>query len=433
MTRRSRPPWLLYSPRQRWWYLTLLFLVTTSNYFDQFVVSVVLDPIKKEFQVSDTRLGLLTGLCFSLIYALSAIPIARWADRGNRRAVTTVTLIGWSVMTAACGLAMSFGQLVIARMGVALTEPGAAPPAQSLIVDYFPPERRATAVAILVQCGSAAGYCVGIVLGGYIAAIYGWRNAFLVAGLPGLVLALLVHFTLAEPRCQIGFPAAKPNTESMRESLSKLRGTNSYLFILVGYTVYAIYAYGISVFMPSFMIRSLHASLEQVSVTWGVGAAIAMFSGAMIGGGLADRLINRDIRWCVWLPAIACVTGLPIYWLALSANSLTGFIAAAFPAELILAIVSSIPFAALHLVCGHSRRALAVAIAYFLLVLVGGGCGPLLAGVLSDAWSVAYQTESLRYSMRTLLLFLIPASAAFLWAARTMHSDARAAQGLERT
>jgi predicted MFS family arabinose efflux permease len=416
-------PWSLYSSGQRWWFLSLLFLVTTSNYFDFFIVSVVLDPIKKEFHVSDTMLGMLSGFSFAALYAVAALPIARWADRGNRRTITTLTLAGWSLMTAACGFAHTFGQLVLARMGVALTEPGAAPPAQSLIADYFPPERRATAVAILVQCGSAAGYCVGIGIGGYIAATHGWRSAFLAAGLPGLILALLVHFTLAEPRCQTGFPAADPNAESMRDSLLRLRAKRSYLFILVGITAFTIFGYGTSVFLPSFLIRSLHATLEQVSVTWGVAAAIAMFAGGMLGGWLTNRLIVYDVRWCAWLPAVASALGVPLYWLTLSTKSLWMFIAVDFPAEVILAVVSSVAFAAIHIVCGNSRRAVAVAIAYFLIMLIGCGAGPLIAGVLSDAWSEAYGIQSLRNSMLAMVLFLVPSAAAFYWAGHAMPHD----------
>jgi predicted MFS family arabinose efflux permease len=419
----SSGAWSLYGPRQRWGLLAILFLVTTSNYFDYYVVSIILEPIKQEFEVSDTMLGLLSGFSFAALYAVAALPIAHWADRGNRRTVITLTLLGWSVMTAVCGLAQSFLQLVLARLGVAVTEPGAAPPSQSLIADYFPPERRATAIAILSQGGSAAGYCVGVGLGGYIAARHGWRSAFLVAGIPGLFLAVLVRWLLAEPRCQLGFPAAGPKAESTAQSLVQLQAKRSFLLALSGTALYAFFAYGVSVFLPSFMIRILHATLEQVSITWGFIVAVAMIIGALIGGWLADRLSRRDIRWYAWLPAIAYAVGTPLYWLTLSTDHLWTFIAVDFPAEVILAIGYSVSFAPIHVICGNQRRAVAIAIIYFSSMLIGCGFGPLIAGALSDALSSFYGSQSLRYSLLSMVLLLIPAAAAFYGAARTMLKD----------
>ena len=182
----STAPWSLYSGWRRWSFLTVLFLVTTSSFFDYYILSVVLEPIKREFQVSDTVLGLLTGFCFALVYALAALPIARWADSGNRRTVIAIALTGWSVMTTLCGLAQSFWQLTLARLGVGALEPAAVPSAQSLVVDYFPPQQRSTAIAILTMGASAAGYLFAVGFGGYIAASLGWRTALLLAGMLGL-------------------------------------------------------------------------------------------------------------------------------------------------------------------------------------------------------------------------------------------------------
>lgn len=418
----SVPPWSLYSPRERWLFLVILFLVTTSNYFDYFILSVVLEPIKHEFQVSDTMLGLLSGLCFALVYALAGLPIARWADRGNRRTVITLALTGWSVMTAACGLAQSFWQLALARFGLGVAEPGALPPAQSLIADYFPPERRATASAIL-NAGTAAGYLVGVALGGYIAATQGWRTAFLLAGAPGLLLALIVRLTLAEPRCRLGFPGAGSAVESMGEAFSQLRRKRTFLYTLAGTSVFTIFTYGFGIFVPSFMIRTFHSTLAQVSVTWGCAIAAANLLGALVGGRLADLLSRRDIRWYAWLPAIACAIAGPIYWLALTTYDLSTFIAVDFIAEGTVTIGMSVCFTAVHAVCGNRRRTMAIAIVQLSFVLIGAGLGPLIAGMLSDALSAVYGLESLRYSLMTLVLFLAPAAAAFYWSGRKMPTE----------
>jgi predicted MFS family arabinose efflux permease len=417
------PPWSLYSPWQRWGFLTILFLVTTSNYFDYFVLSVVLDPIKHEFHVSDTMLGLLSGFCFSLFYAIGALPISRWADRGNRRTVITVSLAGWSVMTAVCGFAQTFWQLALARLGVGAMEPGALPPAQSLVADYFPSEKRATAIAILTQGGSAVGYLVGVALGGYIAATRGWRAAFFLAGAPGLALAVIVRLALPEPRCRLGFPSSGPEAENVRQTLSRLRCKQSFLLALGGLSAYTIFSYGVSVFLPSFMIRVLHATLEQVSTTWGFAISAANLAGAIGGGWLADRLSRRDIRWYAWLPTIACVLAAPIYWLALASHHLWTFIGFDFLAETIISIGIPAYFAAIHAVCGNRRRVMAVTIVLFCITLFGSTIGPLAAGVLSDALSSVYGLESLRYSLFSMLLFLIPAGVCFYWFAREMPRD----------
>jgi MFS family permease len=212
----------------------------------------------------------------------------------------------------------------------------------------------------------------------------------LVAGIPGLALALIARFTLAEPRQQLGFPASGPQQEKAFQSMAHLRAKRSYSLALGGLTGFLIFAYGTSVFLPSFMIRTLHATLAQVSVTWGSAVAAAMVIGAIVGGALADRLSRDDVRWYAWLPAVAYAVGAPLYWLALSAKHLWTFIAIDFPAEAILAIGYSTSFAAIHAVCGNARRAVAIAIVYFTTMLFGCGLGPLVAGMLSDALSPTY-------------------------------------------
>lgn len=416
-------PWDLYLPWQRWGFLGILFMVTTCSYFDYFVLSVLLEPIKREFGVSDTLLGLLSGFGFALLYAIFALPLARWADRGDRRVVMTFALTGWSVMTALCGIAKSYLQLVFARLGVGAVEPGAVPPAQSLIADYFPPEQRATALAFLNQGGSAAGWLVGVVCGGYLAVAYGWRMAFIVAGLPGLALAALVYLVLPEPRKKLGFPRTRSNSESLLDTGRALRRKNSFLFILLGISAYCIFAFGIAVFLPSFMLRALRATLIQVSTTWGVVISAANLVGALVGGWWADRLSRRDLRWYAWLPAIACLAGGGAYWVALRVTTFKAFLVTDFIAESILAIGLPATFAVVHSVCGGRRRTTAVAVVQTLIMVVGAGGGPLVAGALSDALSPVYGEESIRYSLLTMIAFLIPAAIAFIGSARSMPND----------
>ena len=401
----------------------MLFLVTTANYLDYFIVAVLLEPIKREFQVSDTLLGLLSGFCFAFIYALAALPIARWADRGNRRTVITAALGVWSAMTVVCGFTQSFWQLAAARFGVGLAEPGAMPAAQSLVADYFPPERRATATTALAGGASAVGWLVGIGAGGYVAATHGWRAAFLMAGVPGLVLSVVARMVLAEPRSTSKAFRLQQPAESFGNSLSRLLRKRSFLLLLAGLSTYTTFSYGVTVFAPSFMIRSLHTTLEQVSMPWGIAICVSNILGALIGGRLADRLSVRDVRWNAWLPALACLLALPLYALALSTHQVWTFIAIEFAAELILSVGIPVTFAAVLPICGEHRRSTANAILYCAMVLIGATLGPFLSGALSDVFTATKAGDSLRYSLLLMCGFLVPAAILYGLCAPALPND----------
>ena len=416
-------PWSLYNNRQRAVFLGILFFVTTSSYFDYYILSVVIEPLEQEFHVSDTTLGLLSGFGFALVYASTALPFARWADRGNRPTLIYLALGAWSVVTALCGLAQSFWQLALARLGVGLVEPGAVPPAQSLVADYFPPERRATASAVLIA-GSSAGYLIGVGVGGCIAATFGRRAAFVFVGAPGVLLAVTAWLILPEPRAIIGFASVRPKSESIALVFLRLTQKRSFLYSLIGIATYTIFAYGVGgLFIPSFMIRTLHASLTQVSLTWGVAISVANLLGAVVGGWSADRLRRTDIRWYVWLPAIACALGAPLYWIALSMQQLLTFIIPAFLAEFVLSAGISVSYVPFLSVSGQAQRTTAIAIVQLSCLLIGAGLGPFIAGLLSDILHSLYGVDSLRYSLTTLVGVLLPAAAAFCWAGRTLPND----------
>jgi MFS family permease len=415
-------PSSLYTGRQRWAYLAVLFLVSTSNYVDRNVISVLLEPIKHEFHASDTMLGLLGGFCFALFYALFGMPMARWADRGNRRTIITLALTIWSVMTMCCGLAQSFWQLALARIGVGAGESGAIPPAQSLIADYFPLERRATAIAIFTAA-AMAGYLLGFSVGGYIAATHGWRAAFLVVGAPGLALALVTRFGLAEPRERLGFPTGAGEREPVAETYARLRAKRSYLWALAGSILYFFVAYGALIFVPSFLIRVLHVPLAKVSVTYGSVAAVASVIGTLGGGWLADVLGRRDVRWLAWLPAIGLALSGPIYVVAFSFNEFPAFMAVSFVCSLLLTGGLPPVFSAIHVVCGNRRRATAIALVLFSATLVGGGFGPLVAGALSDWLSGKYGADGLRYSLMLLVSLLVASGTCFGFFGRAMPAD----------
>jgi MFS family permease len=408
----SVPPWSLFSQRKRWVFVAVLFLSATSCFFDKNIISVLLEPIKTEFQVSDTLLGLLSGFCFAVFYAMAGVPVARWADRGNRRTVITVALTAWSAMTLLCGVAQSFWQLALARIGVGAGESGAVPPAHSLIADYFPPEQRATAIGIYTAAGTA-GILLGIGVGGYVAAHHGWRAAFWVAGAPGFLLALITRFALAEPRLRLGFPGSHGPIETVRATTAALWRKKTFVYALGGCVLYTFIVQGALVFVPSFLIRVLQISLAQVSILYGATVAVASVVGTLGGGLLADRLSARDIRWLAWLPAAGCVAGTPVYAIAFSVSDLHVFLIFAFIAQAL--VTGSLPpiFAAIHAVCGGHRRAMAIAAVYFSSTLVGNGFGPLLTGAISDALSPIAGVDALRYALLAVLTVLPAAGIVF--------------------
>jgi MFS family permease len=420
----SGKPWDLYTDRQRWTLLVVLFLVATSSYIDKNIIGVLLQPIKDEFQVSDTMLGLLSGLTFAMFYATLGIPVARWADRGDRRLIITISLTFWSVMTALCGFAQSFWQLAAARIGVGAGEAGAIPPAQSLIADYFPPERRGKALGGFMMA-SMAGYVLGVVVGGQIAQAYGWRAAFLIVGLPGVLLAVIARLLLDEPRHRPAFAIGATSHEPLRESFRALIAKPSFVNILIAMVLYFLIAYGAFVFVIAYLIRAHGISVGQASAIFGGVSTFGAIAGNAIGGTLTDRLAQRDLAWTARLPGWGLLLAFPAYELAFLMPSLaTTVVVLVFAGVLLTGAVPPM-FAALHTICGSKRRAMSVAIIFFFANLIGLGLGPVIAGSLSDAFAKSVgPAEGLRYAMMLVMVIFLPCGYYMLRAARTLTADA---------
>jgi predicted MFS family arabinose efflux permease len=400
----------------------VLFLVSTLNYLDRNIISVLLEPIKQEFRVSDTLLGLLSGLSFAFFYAVAGIPIARWADRGNRRSIIAISVGIWSFMTIFCGMAQSFWQLVLARIGVGVGEAGGLPSSQSLLADYFPPDRRGKPLALLTA-GNTFGYLLGVSAGGYFAAIYGWRMAFLLAGAPGLILALIVRLVLAEPRLKVQAVSVSTASETAFEAFSHLWEKRSYVYGLISLIFYFMFAYGGLIFVPSYMVRVLDIPLQQASLAYGLVAAFGSLIGTLGGGWLADKIAAWDIRWLAWIAAVSySAAGIAFVFALLTASywAFLGLVSLSF-----LLISCGIPpqLAGIHAVCGSRRRATAIAIVFFSASLIGGGLGPLIAGMLSDYFSDIYGSVGLKYGLIVVSVFLFASSYFGLRFGRWMPRD----------
>lgn len=414
-----------YTPPQRWIFLAILFLVSTCNYVDRHLMAVLIQPIKTEFGASDTMMGLLTGFAFAVCYAVLGLPMARIADRGDRRLVISISVAVWSIMTALCGVAQNFIQLALARVGVGIGEAGAIPPAQSLIADYFPPEQRTRAIGVFMS-SAMLGYVAAFAGGGYLASAYGWRSAFVIMGLPGIVLAVIAAAVLKEPRRDAAHPANAVPQERFATTLRVLAGKRSFVLLNAAMLFYFLCSYGALIWVPTYLVRVMGGELAHVGAVYGVVAGVSAVVGTIGGSVIIDRLTKQDQRWLVRAPAVLLVAAMICLEFALITPSVPIFYAAFFVASTGLnAAVPSI-FSALHAVCGSARRAMAIAICFFVSNLLGLGFGPLITGMLSDYFTALHGPVGLRYAVMIAFLVLVP-SAMLLWAsARRLLAESEA-------
>jgi predicted MFS family arabinose efflux permease len=419
----SASVWTLYRPRQRWFYLAILFLVCLSNYIDRNVMSVLIEPIKTEFKVSDAMMGLLTGFAFAAFYAVLGIPVARLADRGDRRKVITVSLVVFSIMTMLCGFARSFWLLALARTGVGAGEAGAIPPAQSLIADYFPPAQRSRALATYMS-SATVGYVLAFSVGAWLAENYGWRAAFIALSAPGLLLAAVTFLGLSEPRHRFPAAAGAPAQEPFTATLAALFSKPSYVSLNIAIVLYFLVAYGVLTWYPAYMGRVLHLKLSQIGGVFGAISALSTLLGTLGGGWLTDALAKRDPRWTARLPGAILIASFPLFEIGLASDDVRVFLATYFITGLGIGAAVPAMFTVLHRICGSGRRSIAVAIVFFLSNLLGLGFGPLITGALSDRFSAAFGQIGLRYALMTAVITVIPCGAALWMTSRTLTQDA---------
>jgi MFS family permease len=404
--------------------LIVLTLAYTSSHIDRGIVNIVLQPIKAEFHVSDTWLGLLSGLAFAVFYATLGIPIAMWADRGNRRNIIALAVTVWSAMTAACGLAGNFSHLMLARIGVGVGEAGSSPPSHSMIADLYPKESRSTAMAFY-SVGVYVGAMLGLVIGGYVVQHYGWRATFYVVGLPGLVIALLVRFTMKEPRR--GHADGLAHDAALKSNLVHvilhLWRTKSARHITIGLTLVSFVGYGGLIFGPSFFQRSLGMEPQKVGLIFGLIAGFVGGLGSLIGGYLADRLSKRDMRWNAWVIAVAKLLGMPLFIVFYSSSNLDLMIPVYIASSILGAFYLGPSFAMIQSLTPLHMRALASAVMLFVLNFIALGFGPLTVGIVSDLLHPYFGDESLRWSLFATSFIGVWAAVHYYWAGKTYQAD----------
>ncbi|MDO8837405.1 MAG: MFS transporter [Parvibaculum sp.] len=414
-----------FTPAYRNYALFVLMVAYTANYVDRQILAILLQPIKLELGLTDTQLGFLSGITFAIFYATLGVPIAMWADRSNRRNIVALALTIFSSMTVVCGFVTNFAQLALARIGVGIGEAGSSPPSHSMISDMFPPEKRASAMGIY-SLGINIGILIGFLVGGWVSQWYGWRAAFFIVGAPGLLIALLVRFTLKEPQrghADGTTAQAAGNAPKVGEVFRLLWSQRSFRHISIGCALAAFAGYAGVTWIPAFLMRSYQMQPGEIG-TW-----LALIIGFVGGAGTyatawaADRFGKRDIRWNVWVVAIVMMACFPFsvamylspdkYW-ALFFFLVPAFAGAAYIGPS-LAMTQGLVVLRM--------RAVASAVLFLILNLIGMGLGPQAVGIVSDLYAPAFGDESLRYALLT-IMFVWPWSAVhFFLGAKSLKAD----------
>ncbi len=379
--------------------LGVMVLAYTCNFIDRQILSILLESIKHDLGVSDQMLGLLSGFAFALFYVVMGIPIAVWADRGNRRNLISLALALWSAMTALSGLAQNFWQLAAARVGVGIGEAGCTPPAFSLLSDHYAPGERSTAFGIY-SLGIPLGLMFGLFVGGWINENFGWRMAFFVVGLPGIALALVVRLTIAEPaRGAAENRSAGTHKPALGESLRFLRGEPVFVHCAAGGALAAFVAYGAMGWYPTFLIRSHAMNTAEIGLWLGLIMGAAGAIGMVFGGMLADRLGARHAPWYLWTVGGGLLVAVPFGAVSyVLDNPYSAMITFAIPLMVANAWLGP-TVAQIQGIVDLRMRAISVAVLFFITNMVGLGLGPWLIGSLSDALAPRFGPDSLRWSL----------------------------------
>jgi len=413
----------------RWYVLFVLTGLYTFNFIDRQILVILQEPIKLDMGLSDTELGLLSGFAFAVIYVVAGIPIARIADKGNRRNIVTIALVVWSGMTALSGFAQNYWQLLLARIGVATGEAGGSPPSHSMISDIFKKEERATALAVY-STGINFGGLIGLLAGGWIAQYFEWRVAFFVVGVPGLVYALLLRFSVQEP--PRGFAekvTVADDSPSIWEVAKILLSRATFRHMAIASGLHAFIGYGAANFAPSFYVRVHGMEIGPVG-TWLAAAGLFGAVGTFLGGYLTDKLMLKDSRWYLWVPALSTIITLPFSMTIYNADNVNLALAMQFIFSLTFSMYLAPNLALAHSLVGLRMRAMSSAVLFFILNIIGMGLGPLVVGAVSDALVPTYGNESIRYALMYVVLICNVWCVYHYWmASKTVSADlARAPQ-----
>ncbi|MEM7078222.1 MAG: MFS transporter [Pseudomonadota bacterium] len=395
------------SKRARSYTLFLLVLVFTSSHVDRQIVTILAEPIKQTFDLADWQLGLMTGVTFALFYATLGMPMAMWADRRSRRNLITFSISLWSLMTVLCGMATQFWQLLLARIGVGVGEAGSNPPSHSIISDLYKPEERATAMAIF-GLGVNLGIMLGYLIGGWVNEWLGWRWALVIAGVPGLLIAAMVRFSMTEPpRGYADGITEKPVAPPFWD-VARAMWRNSIVChlvianVLISFAGYAVVAWG-----PVYLQRVHGMSTGESGTFLAAAVGIGGVAGTFFGGYLADKLSVIHEGWRAWVVAVALAIYAPCAIIAFLATDLNTTMLWYLGPAMLGGTYIGVNFAILQSQVTVEMRSVAAAINLFILNIIGLGLGPLSVGIISDSMAASAGVDSLRYGLLAMVAIIV--------------------------
>jgi MFS family permease len=414
----------LFSPLYRRYVLLVLTFVSTLNYLDQGLISLLLQPIKNDLHLSDSQLGFLTGIAFALFYATLGLPIARWADRGNRSTITSLAIALWGATVMLCLWVTNFAQLVLARVAAGVGESGCMPPTYSLVGDYFPQRAERTRAMAFYWMANAVAALISFILGGRLNEIYGWRLTFFIMGTPALLAAVLVKLTVAEPRVSTNrghvIQRPLPGKSEVARALWRQRSTRHLIFAIV--LLYTIGA-GLSPWYAAFMMRSHGMSTSELGVWLGSIFGLSGIAGILIGGYVAGRWFANNERGQMRLSAIMIALVVPFFMLFLLLPRKHEALIALIPLSLVFSFFTGPTFALMQRLVVDEMRATTLAVTMLLANLIGMGIGPQIVGTLSDLLNPTFGSDSLRYAMLLTSFVALWAAYHFWQVGRTVRED----------
>jgi MFS family permease len=409
---------------RRYYVLGILTLVYALNFLDRTIFNVLIEPIKKEFVLSDTTMGLLAGFGFVLLYSLLGIPIARIADRLNRRNIVAIAFAFWSAMTFLCGMASSVMTLALARIGVGIGESAGSPASQSIVADLFDKNERPRALGVYA-IGTYLGIFLGYLIGGWVNQHYGWRMAFFSAGLPGMALAALLWLTVAEPRR--GAMAETFAPEPIGATLRFLASQRSFVIVLIGFCLTTYTNYATAVWIPPFLARVHHLSSAEIGTYAGTFKGLSGMAGTLVGGLVVAQISRRDDRWKLWAPAITSGLAGPVFAVCMLTGDFVTMVATLAATSFLVGFHLGPIFAIAQTVARPSMRALASAIIALTATCFGQGVGPLAVGMINDALKNDYGADAVRYSLLSAGAMTMLGALLFVFAARSIGDDIKRA------
>jgi predicted MFS family arabinose efflux permease len=401
----------------------MLTVIYSLNFLDRTVINILIDPIKHEYHLSDKTMGFISGFGFVIMYSILAAPVARWADRGNRRSIIAGGLVLWSGMTALAGVARSALQLTLSRFGVGVGEAAGTAPSASIISDLFPGDKRASAMSIY-QLGPVFGGFLGAFIGGWMNHYFGWHAAFLAAGIPGLLVALLFRLTVKEPiRGTSDARGVDTSQQGVGETLRFMMSQKCYMLLLLGFCLTTYTQFGFGTWTAPFLGRIQHLDTKQIGTYLGTVRGVAGLIGTLAGGYLADWAGHRDPRWRIYVPAICSMLAGPAVLVFLFAPrlsvSMAGFAVISAMSPVYVGPLVGVS----HSVVKVGMRAFSTSVLYLISELIGLGVGPYFIGAFNDRYAHQLGVGVIRYSMATAAVTTFLGGVIFIVAAQFLKRD----------